>query len=136
MVIACDGESALFKALQGDREYFHTSSPSFDLISRILLLREQLQAQLIPTHVKGHQDNLRRPLTDLEQLNVRMDKLAKEILQYSHDHNSGIPDALPSCSGSLPQVDFQNTPVVTSLAASLIYKISEGRLRDYWDKKG
>ena len=70
VVIACDGKSALFKALSGDREYFNTSSSSFDLLSRVILLQERLRAHLIPTHVKGHQDGHRRSLTELEVLNV------------------------------------------------------------------
>ena len=136
IVIGCDGKSALFKALSGDREYFDISCPSFDLLARIFHIREQLKARITPTHVRGHQDRKGKKLTYLETLNVRMDTLAKEILQHHHTHDDELCDALPPIQGGLPILDYQNTPIVSNMASTLLHRISENRLRDYWNKRG
>ena len=136
IVVACDGKSALYKALCGSREYFNTSFPCFDLISRIITFREKMTATLIPTHVKGHQDDAGLPLTNLEKLNVRMDKLAKELLWHAHNTDYPVPDALPPTDDALTQVDYKNTPIVSNLSTTLVHHICEDRLRDYWAKRG
>ena len=71
--IACDGESALFQLLMATRDDFTSAHHSFDLISQIMLLKENIQGSIVPTHVKGHQDGEGVKLTELEILNVRMD---------------------------------------------------------------
>ena len=136
IIIGCDGKSALFKALTGNREYFNASCPSFDIIARILSIREKLTATIKPIHVKGHQDDTGKRLTSLETLNVRMDSLAKALLHHSHLHDEDIPDALPPLLGCLPTVDYHNFPVVSNLSATLLNLICSDRLRDYWNTRG
>lgn len=136
ITIGCDGKSALHKALTGDKEYFNASTPSFDLIARIHSLRARLKATITPEHVRGHQDRRGKVLTYMETLNVRMDTLAKEILQYQHDHSLDVHDSLPSLPQCLPLVDYGNVPIVSNLASTLVHRISENRLRDYWQTRG
>ena len=134
--IACDGKSALFKSLLTDREYFSSRNRSFDIISHIIAVKEKLQAKIIPIHVYGHQDDLGRTLTLLEKLNVRMDTLAKEALTCALSDGSDILDALPIDSQGLVQVDYEDIPITSNLAASLRYHISKDRIMQWWKYKG
>ena len=136
VTLACDGESALYKALCTDREYFNTTHPCVDLISRIIALRENLRARIIPTHVAGHQDERGGTLTPLAALNVRMDSLAKEILQETKATDRPIPDSLPPSPDGIPQVDYCNTPIVSRVANTLAHHIGRDRLLDFWEKQG
>jgi hypothetical protein len=52
-----------------------------DLISTLVDIWKSLPVEPRLVHVRGHQDDLNRPLTFLETLNVRMDALAKSIAQ-------------------------------------------------------
>ena len=135
IIIGCDGKSALFKAMTGDREYFNASCPSFDLIARILSIREQLKARIKPVHVRGHQDQNGKKLTYLETLNVRMDSLAKAILNHNYANDEDLCDSLPPMKGCLPLLDYKNVPIVSNLSSTLVHRISETRLREYWNKK-
>ena len=134
--IACDGESALFRSLQATRDDFTSTHSSFDLISQIMVLREAIQGTILPIHVKGHQDRESLNLTAIEVLNVRMDKLAKEILQEAVVLGDDIPDALPLTTTGLPQVDYQDIPICSSLASTIRSLISEDRAIAWWRYKG
>ena len=134
--IACDGESALFRSLQATRDEFTSTNSSFDLISQIMVLREKIQGTLLPIHVRGHQDRESVQLTAMEALNVRMDTLAKEILQEAVDSGDDVPDALPVMSTGLPQVDYQDIPIGSSLASTIRSLISEDRAIAWWRYKG
>ena len=136
ITIACDGESALYRALCTDREYFSTAYPCTDVIARIIAIKEKLRARLVPVHVTGHQDERGCTLTKLEALNVRMDGLAKEILADAQYTDCPIPDALPPSPDGIPQVDYRNTPIVSNLASTLAHHIGRDRLRDYWNRRG
>ena len=68
--IACNGESALFRSLTATREDFTSTHLSFDLVSQIMVLKEQIQGTIKPIHVKGHQDDERVSLSEVEILNV------------------------------------------------------------------
>ena len=136
IIIGCDGESALFKSLLTDREYFSTQHKCFDLISRIIATKESIKATLTPTHVKGHQEDLRNNLTAMEKLNVRMDKLAKEILTKNTEENMEIQDALPVDNRGIIQVDLENVPITSNLSSTLQERIGRNRLLDWWEYKG
>ena len=134
--IACDGESALYRSLTATRGDFISSHHSFDLISQIMLLKENIQGLIIPTHVKGHQDGEGLKLTELEILNVRMDKMAKEILQTAITAKEDVLDALPIVKSGIIHVDYQSTPICNSLAQTLWFLISEDRAVDWRRHKG
>ena len=134
--IACDGESALFRAILATREDFTSTHLSFDLISQIMVLRENIRGVLEPIHVKGHQDEEKACLSEVEILNVRMDQLAKEILAAVVASGDNIPDALPIVNPGLTQVDYQDIPICSTLAKSLRRLISEDRAIEWWRHKG
>lgn len=50
---------------------------SYDLVVAMETLISQATVQWTAVHVKGHHDRISRPLTGLDQLNVRMDLMAK-----------------------------------------------------------
>ena len=132
--IACDGKSALFKSLVIYREAFSSQHKCFDLISQIIEIREEIIGTLQPTHVLGHQDDKTVLLTPLEVLNVRMDRLAKEILSTAITQEENIPDALPMGTGIL-QVDYGEIPITSALAKSLRQFIGRDNILQWWDYK-
>ena len=134
--LACDGLSALTKSLLTEREYFNSSQKDFDLISRIIDHRDSLIGHIVPMHVKGHQDNRKGPLTRAATLNTRMDALAKELNTFTYEQNLDVPDALPPSTEGLVQVDYGLEPIVSDLCTTLINRISESRLKQYWRRKG
>jgi len=96
ITIACDNKASLENALLYDERAGVTLS-SFDVLWAIHNLRQNLPIQIIPQHVKGHQDRrqLKRPLILLEKLNCYVDLKAGEYrkyiehsttYQYSHLH--------------------------------------------------
>ena len=133
--LGCDGLSAITRALLTDREYFHPTYKDFDLVARIIDYRSKLTGQIQPFHVQGHQDRQGRPLSRASMLNIRMDNLAKEINQHTHQRRIEVPDALPAIEEGLRQVDFQNEPITHNLCQTLVQRISGERLRQYWWKK-
>ena len=134
--IACDGESALYRSLTATREDFTSTHLSFDLVSQIMVLKEQIQGSIEPVHVKGHQDDEKISLSEVEILNVRMDTLAKEILEKAVISDQEVPDAIPLVSPGITQVDYQEIPICSSLASTLRSLISEDRAIAWWRYKG
>lgn len=106
-----------------------------DLISACGQLIDQIPIDLIPQHVKAHQDDLKEfhKLSQPEQLNVLMDKKVKQALstlQYSAieiERFSNHPLSFPSISykGLLIQFDF------TASLYSVIYK---DKILGHWNK--
>ena len=78
MKTVCDGLAALNR-VGLDKSYVRCSSKHVDMISMITDLWETSDFNFVKEHVFAHQDDLNRPLTMLEQLNCRMDILAKDI---------------------------------------------------------
>ena len=75
---SCDGISALHRA-QIKSEHIRQSFKHVDLLSITAIAWEAGQFSVKTKHVRGHQDNLHRPLTNLEQVNCEMDNMAKQI---------------------------------------------------------
>ena len=83
VTVACDGLSAIRKALDKDST-FSSRSSQFDLLSAIEAVLLELPIQVHWRHVDGHQDDGRiGPLDRWEQLNCEMDALAKLRWQTS-----------------------------------------------------
>ena len=133
--IACDGESALHQALSTPRDKVNSRQKSFDLLSTIISIRDSLHAQIEPVHVRGHQDVLGTQLSTLEILNIRMDRLAKEILHTVITDDVDIPDALPESTAGIVQVDYEDIPVTSELAKTLQFFVSRDRILDWWRRK-
>jgi len=79
IVIACDNDNALERPF-GQKEYILANQQSSDLISTAHDIWTHSSTFPIPTKVTGHADDLGRPLTHLEQLNVIVDMKAKTYL--------------------------------------------------------
>ena len=77
LTLACYGLSAL-NQIGMDRNKIKARLKHIDLISAISELLETSKFEIIKEHVYGHQDNLKRLLTKLEQLNCRMDTEEKK----------------------------------------------------------
>jgi hypothetical protein len=75
---ACDGLSAL-KKVHATKEMVKPSWKHVDLLTGLIDLFENLPMKARLEHVLGHQDDVGRPLTLLERINVRMDSIAKTI---------------------------------------------------------
>ena len=80
LTAACDGISAL-KHYSTDLQWIKTSQKSADFASITAQVGQDLDTVITPVHVKGHQDNEMGPRTNLETLNIHMDKLAKACAQ-------------------------------------------------------
>ena len=81
---ACDGLSALQK-VNIRKETVKPTWKNFDLITPLVDLWTDMPFPTKLQHVLGHQDNVNRPLTLLEKLNVQMDARAKHIaLNHLH----------------------------------------------------
>jgi len=133
--ISCNGKSALLQSLVTSREYFNSRQKSFDIISAIISIRERIRGTLVPTHVTGHQDDRGGELTHLEELNVKMDSLAKAILQDAAMADSQVMDALPITTDGLIQVDYQDIPITLNLAHTLQYQVNKTRIMEWWTFK-
>ena len=75
---ACDGLSVLRK-VHATKEMVKPSWKHVDLLTGLIVLWENLPMKARLEHVLGHQDDVGRPLTILERINVRMDSTAKTI---------------------------------------------------------
>ena len=135
ITISCDGKGALFKALRMHRSACNTRLKSFDILSAIIVLREQIHGNLIPVHVHGHQDKRGKKLTKLETRNIQMDKLAKDIARAVLEQDADIPDALPATEEGLVQVDYDETPIISKLSKTLQYHVGKERILEWWKHK-
>ena len=133
--VACDGKSALVKAFLTSRDQFNSRQKSFDLISNIIAMRDSLRANIEPVHVYGHQDDLGLQLTHLETLNVRMDMLAKEILQESVKQDLDRTYSLPINTLGIVQVDYVDIPITSNLASTLQFHIRKEKIMKWWARK-
>ena len=76
LTAACDGISAL-KHYSTDLQWIKPSQKSADFAAITAYIGKELETVIHPVHVKGHQDDEIGPRTNLETLNIHMDKLAK-----------------------------------------------------------
>lgn len=81
VVLACDNDNALEQPFVKKSD-LRASQKSIDLISAAHDIWKSSNTIPIPTKVKGRADSLNRYLTFLEQLNVIVDKKAKEYLSF------------------------------------------------------
>ena len=77
LTIACDGLSTL-KEVYKDRSILKSKQKHIDIISIINELWESSPFKMVKEHVYGRQDDLNRPLAQLEVLNCRMDTAANQ----------------------------------------------------------
>lgn len=133
VLIACDNISALKYSIDTKKyKFIHTGIPDYDII-------QSSRNSFIPSvwyhyqHVKGHQDELDRPLEFLEILNVRMDELAKtqRIVEESLPYDDNIFYRLPHEIWSL---SLNSTKVCRNVEQHIYGHISATTIRSYWSK--
>ena len=95
ITIACDGLAAINR-VNMDRSILKAKMTNIDMLSVISELWDGSNFSLIKQHVYGHQDDLGRPLTQLETLNCIVDEYAKDI-------------ARQQMNGTLPPLHFSTT---------------------------
>jgi len=121
MLTACDNLEAL-QIITVARTKVKTTWKSVDFISQILDVWSQQHCQSSPQHVYGHQDDKGMgPLTFLEHLNVRMDKLTKTLAIRSFRIPPSIPPAVLHIR--LGQAIIQGSLVASTFQKSLSYGI-------------
>ena len=133
--IYCDSKSAIQSTFWRDPT---TSSPSekhSDLISAILSLRQTLPVTLTVSHVKAHQDDLGHTsfLSKQAQLNIKVDKLARESLFY----NNGKVDltSYQLHPESFLPVYFHDICITSDLSKSIYTAITSENIHHYWQQK-
>ena len=134
IIIACDGISALRAAMVKSADKLSTSHPSFDLISAIKGYWNLLPFDCAAVHVRGHQDDVGRDLTRLEQMNVEMDEFAKSILQTFLDRNLARPDS--SFHLGFLQISIHGKPVHSRLHSAITESHTLQPLLDLWTRRG
>ena len=134
VIVACDGESALMKALTTPRDKISSSNRAYDILSRIADIREQLRAQITPVHVEGHADESGREMTDLEVMNCRMDARAKQIMEENRNQDRAAN--LPPSELGLSPVSVGGVEINSELLKSLRFHIGKTRLLRWWIRKG
>lgn len=93
------------------RENLHSKYTAFDPLSTCVVLKEKIPIDIAFTYVKGHQDNHlhKEELSSPTQLNILMDKLAKDLLRTNinkiedfHTH-SMMEASILYCRGPISQ---------------------------------
>ena len=133
VIVACDGESALEKALTTPRNKITSNDPACDILTRIADIRVKLRARIIPVHVEGHADELGRQLTDMERKNCRMDTLAKAVL--TTHRLADRSHALPPSEIGLSQITVGGVEINSEISKSLRFHIGKKRILKWWVHK-
>ena len=136
VTVLCDGKSALTKSMLSSRYTFSSNDKSFDIISRIIHLREQLPIHIDVKHVRGHQDDITDELSFSEVLNVRMDARAKSFLFRAQRQNFVPVHHLPIASYGISQVTTNQTVVTSQLMKTLQTYVGFQDGIAWWIKKG
>ena len=134
-ILGCDCRSALessFHSFRGPRVNDHHA----DIKSAIHYYTSQQSIRLQPTHIFAHQDDFLpyHQLSRLEQMNVRMDYLAKQArIDYaSIIQTTPLPIHVPH---SFSQVTIDGAVVHEKLQHSLTQLICTNQAQTYWIRK-
>ena len=134
--LACDNKSVLriFKS----HSIINAKDPDADLLFATMNLYRDMRIKVIPEHVKGHQDNSSetRELSEIAQLNVKMDFFAKKYWDIAHTngifHTSSrrIPDEQWRVwTGANKITSFESKELSRKIFSSEIHKLWEKRKR-------
>jgi hypothetical protein len=136
ITVGCDGKSALYTTMKRDRQSFTSTEASFDIVSRVIHLREQIVHTLQPLHIKGHQDKYGDTLDIPARLNILMDLRAKEFIHEAERQGFTPPEALPKATYGIPTVTIRNTNISSYLEKSLKTKTALQDGKAWWIQKG
>ena len=135
-MVACDGESALYRCLIGGRGRLSSSIKHCDIIAKCHDRIDKLICSIVPTHVRGHQDWKGKQLTILEKINVKMDDLAKRIASIAKRRRLLALLHTPSTSDGYPTVYIRGVPIVSEVERTLKLSIASNSLKQWWISKG
>ena len=95
----------------------------------------KMNVQVHPTHVKGHQDQLRRSddLSREAKLNINMDELVGEFLRQPPDHLTPRQHPLIFPSQQVCVV-MDNNAVTSDIETELVYAYQKQKLFKYYSK--
>ena len=130
---ACDGKSALSQS-KDDTEFIRSSTQHVDLLSITADAWSKSPFQLRKVHVRGHQENLGRPLTTMEIVNCEMDEDAKE-LATSHISQGYPPLQTRSSTKGIGTIYIRNKMVVSRIQNTLYTSILHHNFVDRVAKK-
>ena len=136
ITVGCDGKSALYTTMKRDRQSFTSAEASFDIVSRVIHLREKIVHTLHPLHIKGHQDEDGIILDIPAQLNVLMDLRAKEFIHAAERQRFTPPEALPRATYGIPTVVIGNKYISSYLDKTLKTTAALQDGKEWWIQKG
>ena len=129
VTIGCDGEEALWQAVQSD-DPVDTSFSDFDLVSAIRTKITSLPVGVGAHWVKGHQDTLLdHQLDGWARLNIWCDALAKHHWARCA---STVDEIQWTIEGEMPRLWLGDYKVSKDLRAHLYDWCEGSRARDYW----
>jgi hypothetical protein len=134
ITLACDNSSAIRMTSYEPLGTNPSSCAQFDLVMAIQQAKTTCLTW-IHKHVKGHQDD--HPdlvLTPLEELNVDMDKKAKE--HWTRTHSMGDDERIHDFVHQPWSISLGGQKVVSNLAATCKDWCQRPRIHGYWISKG
>ena len=130
--IACDNQRVVDALHPGFSP--HPNHANFDLVSAVRYRLQLLPIEVLPEHVKGHQDDKKdHTFTRAETLNIAMDKLAKAYwvhLVTSHEGIVPLPQVFP-IEGEGWQL-FSGDQKLTRPNTYALYNVLYGPKTRYW----
>ena len=118
---ACDGLSAL-NQIKTETDEVRQSSQHGDLLSITADAWAQSQFTLLKEHVRGHQDDVQRPLTVLETINCEMDFDAK-LVATQYIHNGCPPTRFTPSTKGMGTITIRNQLVCSKIQQSLYQSV-------------
>lgn len=135
-IIACDGISALKKIMYTPASAISAKLLHSDLLSAAIKIRDNLPLTLIPTHVKGHQDD-NIPfhlLPRIAQLNILTDLKAKIELEEC-EANKLTTSNFPGHNFSFPSITHNGQQLFHQINEQLYNSIANERSIITWIKR-
>ncbi len=137
MVIACDCKSVVTIMEDWTIERMNPNQDNADILSLLLKLRNNIPLTIKMTHVKAHQEEKKskNKLTQLEKLNIKMDKAAKATaLAAIHNKKERIYSF--EHKYSFKQCEINGEVITSTLKTTLYNKIMTKKIEKYWIEKG
>ena len=132
ITIGCDGLSAL-NQVGLDTATIKANTKNVDMISMINSLLKSSNFIINKEHVYGHQDDLHRPLTQIEKLNCRMDTAAKSIALAYIRGETAKPRFPPSQIG-FSTITCNNKLIPSKIQRSLYLHITHNAMITWLEK--
>lgn len=133
VTVGCDGESALYQCFLKSQD-LNASERHYDLVNAIRSLIRKCPFDIVPHHVKGHQDD--DPNAELDEwarLNIEMDQRAKE--HWERTHNTPLHDRIQLIFGEPTPIFLSGYKLVSHLAANIREHIHGPPLEEKWSKE-